>query len=201
MELLLLLVILAFVAYTFQVRDERRRMALLAHYLSQYQIEKLMETLTEGYLRALGEPEPSRQGQIWSMLGGAETALSEQFTRFVADFARVDAAHTRVSKLPVSIFYTGKLFPDASFDLRKALSVHAHGIRRACAQHAHLAAKDRAFTLLAELLLMQHTCHWFCKSKATASARLVTRQQTPYAKVLESVSDDTRRAYGALTAR
>jgi hypothetical protein len=201
MEIVVPVLILAFVGYSFQARDERRRIALLAHYLGQYQIEKLMETLTEGYMRALGEPDAARQAQIWSMLGSAETALCEQFQRFVADFARVDAAAAQVSKLPLSIFYTRKLFPGASFDLRKALGLHVHGISQAVNSSQPSDARDRAFTVLAEIFLMQHSCHWFCKSRSVASARLVLRHQTPYAKVLESVSPATRQAYCALIAR
>ena len=75
MQIIVLLVIAAFVAYAFQRRDERQRIALLGSHLGQYQIEKLMETLTEGYMRALGEPEAARQAQIWSMLSTTETSL------------------------------------------------------------------------------------------------------------------------------
>jgi len=201
MEISVLLLILASVGYAFQARDERRRVALLAAYLGHYQIEKLMATLTDGYMRALGEPDLARQAQIWSMLSTTENALCEQFNRFVADFARVDGDNARVSKLPLSIFYTGKLFPTSTFDLRKALSIHAHGIAQAVANSQQRSPKDKAFTVLAEIFLMQHTCHWFCKSMSVASARLVMRHQTPYAKVLESVAPDTRQAYGALIAR
>ena len=42
------------------------------------------------------------------------------------------------------------------------------------------APKDRAFAILAEMLLMQHTCHWYCRSKAVASARMLARHQTSY---------------------
>jgi hypothetical protein len=45
------------------------------------------------------------------------------------------------------------------------------------------------------MLLLQHSCHWFCKSKSVASARVLVRHQTPYAQVLASVSPETRRAY------
>lgn len=200
MEILVLVLIAGFVVRSFQARDERRRMALLASHLGNYQIEKLMETLTEGYMRALGETDPARQDQIWSMLATAEASLGEQFQRFTADFAAVDADLARVSRLPLSIFYTGRLLPGASFDLRKALAIHAHGIRHAAANDAQRSPKDKAFTLLAELFLMQHTCHWFCKSKAVASARLVLRHQTPYEKVLESVAPATRQAYCTLVA-
>jgi len=200
MELVFLMVVLGVLARGLQARDERRRMALLGEHLAHYQIEKLMETLTEGYMRALGETDPERQAQIWSMLDSAEQSLSEQFTRFVADFARTDAQEARVSRLPLSIFYTAWLLPGNTFDLRKALAVHAHGITRAVANAEQRAPKEKAFTLLAELFLMQHTCHWFCKSKGVASARLVLRHQTPYAKVLDSVAPSTREAYCAVVA-
>ena len=45
---------------------------------------------------------------------------------------------------------------------------------------------------------MQHSCHWFCKSRGVASARLLVRHKTPYMKVLDSVTPATRRAYTAL---
>ena len=201
MEMAVLVMILACVGYTFQARDERRRIALLGQYLGQYQIEKLMETLTEGYMRALGEPDAQRQAQIWSMLTTTEAALCEQFRRFVVDVAKLDADAARVSKLPISIYFTARLLPNESFDLRKMLSIHAHGIDQAVANSAQRSAKDKAFIVLAEMFLMQHTCHWYCKSRTVASTRLVLRHQTPYAKVLESVSAETRRAYDALVAR
>lgn len=201
MELIILVLSVAFVGFTFQRRDERRRIALLGSHLGQYQIEKLMATLTEGYMRALGEADPVRQAQIWSTLTTAETALCEQFNRFVAAFSRVDAADTRVSKLALSIFYTQKLLPKATFDLRKVLSAHAQGICNATNNAQGRNPKDKAFTVLAELFLMQHTCHWFCKSKLVASSRLLVRHQTPYAKVLDSVAPETRQAYCALVAR
>jgi hypothetical protein len=201
MDILALTLLLGGVAYFFQRRDEHRRILLLGSYLGQYQIEKLMETLTEGYMRALGEADPARQQQIWSMLTTTETALCEQFKRFAKDFAGLDAGLTRASKLPLSIFYTGRLFPDSTFDFREALSIHARGICQAINRDADVNPKDKAFTVLAELYLMQHSCHWFCKTKGVASTRLVLRHQTPHAKVLASVMPGTRRAYTALVAR
>ncbi|MES2584607.1 MAG: hypothetical protein V4627_17915 [Pseudomonadota bacterium] len=200
MELLLLSATVACVAYFFQRRDEHRRILLLGAHLGQYQIEKLMETLTEGYMRALGEPNPERQQQIWSMLTTTEAALCEQFKRFVADFGRLDAEVTRASKLPLSVFYTGGWLPGSTYDFRQALGVHAQGICQAIHRDADVAPKDKAFTLLAELFLMQHSCHWFCKSKTVASTRLVLRHQTPYEKVLASVAPATRQAYSTLVS-
>jgi len=45
------------------------------------------------------------------------------------------------------------------------------------------------------LFLMQHTCHWFCRSKTVASARLLARHKTSYAQVLAAVAPQTREAY------
>ena len=55
--------------------------------------------------------------------------------------------------------------------------------------------------MMAELFLMQHSCHWFCKSKAVASARLVLRHQTAYEQVVKSVAPDTRQAYLTLIGK
>ena len=201
MDILVLALLLGGVAHFFQRRDEHRRIMLLGSHLGQYQIEKLMETLIEGYMRALGEADTARQHQIWSMLTTTEATLCDQFKRFASDFARLDAGLTRASKLPLSIFYTGRLFPGSTFDFRKALSIHARGICQAVHRDADVSPKDKAFTMLAELYLMQNSCHWFCKTKGVASTRLVLRHQTPYAKVLESVTPGTRQAYTALVAR
>ena len=49
-------------------RDQRQRIVLLGSHLARYDIEKLMEGLTEGYLRALGRRIPSarpRYGVFW----------------------------------------------------------------------------------------------------------------------------------------
>lgn len=85
------------------VRQQRRRIALLAQHLSQFQIEKLMENLLEGYLRALGEKEEARRDQIWQLLRTTELQLAEQFQRFAADFAKVEPQKARVSRLPVAL--------------------------------------------------------------------------------------------------
>lgn len=179
-------------------REQRQRIGLLGSHLSRYDIEKLMEGLTEGYLRALGESDVNRQAQVWSFLDAQEVKLREQFQTFTQEFAREDGALTRVSKLPVAIPFANALLPAATFDLRQAFTIHAQAIADAIDNQAQRSQKAKAFTLSAELFLMQHTCHWFCRSKAVASARLLARHKTPYAKVLESVAPATRARYQAL---
>lgn len=199
MDFFLLVTFVAIGTFLLKSKDERRRIALLGGHLGQYQIEKLMETLTEGYLRALGENDPERREQVWNQLASSELKLCGQFTSFVAAFSKVAEADARVSKLPISFPYADRLFPGLTFDMRKALAIHAQGILNATENTAGLPLKDKAFTMSAELFLMQHTCHWYCRSRTIASARLLRRHQTRHEQVLASVAPQTRRAYGALT--
>ncbi len=200
MDFLILAILLALGVWVLKSREQRRRIVLLGSSLGSYRIEKLMEDLTQGYLRCLGEDDPERREQIWSLLHGTEEALSNQFTRFASEFARIDAAETRVSTLPVAIPFAHKLFPRATFDLRKAFAIHARGIADAASNRQQQTPKSKAFTMLAELFLMQHSCHWFCRSKTVASARMLARHQTRYEQLVASVAPDTRRAYSALIA-
>lgn len=199
MDLLLLALLLSTGGYAVNAQQQRKRIALLGAHLGNYQIEKLLETLTQGYLRALGEQDPERRSQIFALLESSESQLSDQFGRFAAEFARVDPQLARVSRLPVGLPFALQLFPAASFDMRQALAVHAQGIARVARNEAGRAPRDKAFMMTAELFLMQHSCHWFCKSKTVASARMLARHQTPLAQLVDSVSPETRTAYRALT--
>jgi hypothetical protein len=191
--------LIAFGVYSLKSADQKRRIALLGSHLGQYEIEKLMAHLTEGYLRALGESDPARRAQIWQLLDTTETALCEQFSRFVLAFSKVEATQTRVSRLAVALPHADKLFPQATFDLRKLLSVHAQGLTQAAQNSANRSPKDKAYTLSAELFLMQHTCHWFCRSRAVASARVLARHKTSHSQLLQAVAPATREAYLAIT--
>ena len=193
--------LVAFAAWMTKTRDQGRRIALLGTHLGNYQIESHLETLSQGYLRALGEDDEQRREQIWNLLHGTEQSLASQFERFAADFARVDEADARVSKLPVYLPFAAQWMPAASFDLRKALAIHARGISRASEDQEHASSRAKAFTLMAELFLMQHTCHWFCKSRMVASARMLARHQTSYRQLIDSVGPATRASYCGLVGR
>ena len=104
-------------------------------------------------------------------------------------------ADARVSRLSMAIPFAEKLFPALTFDMRKALAIHARGIAHVVQNTGHLAPRDRAYMMTAELFLMQHTCHWFCKSRAIATARMLARHQTPHEQLVASVSAETRNAY------
>lgn len=201
MDFFILAALLATGAFVLKSKDQRSRIALLGSHLGQFQIEKLMETVTQGYLRCLGEDDPARREQIWSYLEPSEKSLASQFGRFARGFSDVDAVRARVSKLPVTVPYVGHAFPGSTFDVRQAFAIHARGIADAAVNRPGRTAKARAFTMSAELFLMQHTCHWYCRSKAVASARMLARHQTSYALLLDSVSPATREAYRELTGQ
>lgn len=197
MEIVLVLALL--VAFTvLKSREQQRRIALLGSYLSRFEVEKLMKNLLDGYLRALGEGSPERQAQVWGYLASQEEQLRDQFAQFTAAFSGVWTDHARVSTLPIALPWADKLFPSAAFDLRQAFQIHAQGIEGVVRNAANATEKDRAYTLTAELLLMQHTCHWFCRSKTVASARLLKQHNTHYHQVLAGVSAQTRQRYTAM---
>lgn len=201
MDFLLLSIFFAIGFYSLKSREDRQHIALLASHLRRFQIEKLMETLTEGYMRALGEMDPERRELIWRQLNYTEAQLSEEFNSFATAFAKAPEADTRVSTLPVALPLAAKILPKLSFDARQALLIHAHGISRVAANNSGMTPKAKAFTMSAELFLMQHTCHWFCKSKTVASARVLVRHKTHYAQLLQAVTPETREAYLKLMKR
>ena len=199
MEIILILAPVAGFLY-FKSREQQRRIALLASYLGRFEIEKLMQTLIEGYMRALDETSPERRAQVWAHLKQHEDRLCQQLNEFALTLKDVWSEYTLVSTLPFAFPWADRLFPKATFDLRRAIQIHAQGIETLVAQTEGIKAEDRAYTLTAEMMLMQHTCHWFCRSKAVASARLLTRHQTSYEQVLGAVSPATRQAYQGLIA-
>ena len=198
MDFFLIALMAATAIHMLKSAEQRKRIALLGSHLSQFQIERLMETLADGYLRALAEKDPARRDQIWALLASSETQLGEQFSRFSSSFNKVEEPQARISKLPLALPFATQLLPALSFDARRAFAIHAQGFQQAAQNARGLSPRDKAFTMSAELFLMQHTCHWYCKSKTVATARMLARHQTPHEQLVASVSAETRKAYLAL---
>lgn len=197
MDILLVFFVVAVVWTVLKGREQRRRILWLAGELQNYQLERLMETLADGYLRALGESDAARRQSVWGVLEGSETALADQLGEFAKKVSRAEGEDTGVIRTP---WLPGvqRWWPRATFDFRQAVAIHAHGYGTVSANGEGLSRNDQAFRLMAEMLLFQHTCHWFCRGKAMADARLVARHQTAYQQVLDAVSPATRRAYTEL---
>ena len=196
MEFLSLLFVLATAIHWLNTPGQRQRTALLAEQLPPYQIEKHMEQLTGAYMRALDESDAERQQQILQLQAPAEAQLAQEFQSLARDFAKLPAPVTRAFK--VALPYIDQLSPKATFDMRRMLEVHAQGIERTVRNQQGLTPKERSFRMMGEMFLMQHSCHWFCRSKTIASARMVTQHQTRYEQALDAVSPETRQAYLAV---
>ena len=193
MEFFSLLLILATGIHWLNTQGRRKRTALLAEHLRPYQIEKHMEQLTSAYMRALGEADLERQLQILQLQTNAEQQLAQEFQSLALEFAKLPAPVTRAFKLALP--FVDQLSPKACFDMRRAIEIHAQGIERAVNNLQGLPPKERSFRMMGEMFLMQHTCHWFCKSKTIASARMLAQHQTRYEQALDAVSPETRQAY------
>ena len=196
MEIISLLAVAGFAVHWLNQQDRRARTALLASQLQPFQIERLMQQLTEAYMRALGERDPERQSQVLQLQEEAEQLLARQFQELARAFAQLPAPQARTLKLALPGI--DKVLPQATFDTRRVLQIHADGIERVVRNESGRSARDKAFVLMAEMFLMQHSCHWFCRSRTIASARMLAQHKTHYEQALDAVSTETRQAYLAV---
>lgn len=175
--------------------EQRQRIALLGAHLQRFQLEKLIEGLTEGYLRAFGEADAQRRESVLGMLETTERLLSAQLDDLARALQGLDPVQARISRLPIALPWATRWLPSATFDLREMVRLHATGVAQAIANADGLSRRDQAFRVSAELLLFQHTCHWYCRSRGVASARLLARHRTSHEQVVAAVSPATRQAY------
>lgn len=180
--------------------EQRERIALLAAHLSRHGVERPMAQLLQDTLPALAEADPERRAERLRSLAVVEGRLVGQLQALSESMAELWGERTRVSRWPMAVPWATRLFPRASFDLRRLMAIHAEGVAVAVANADGLDERARAFRLTAELLLLQHSCHWFCRSRNVAHARLLAHHQTHYDQVLAAVGEGTRRAYGSLVA-
>lgn len=195
MEIVLTLLVIAIAWQALRVRYQRVRITLLGRHLSGLQLERHMETLTQGYTRAIHETNENRQLQVLETYAPAERTVAAQIQSLAVAMQKETAQAAGMGTLPFCMPYAERVFPAAMRDFRKLLHIHAAGLRHAVDNEECWNAKERAYHLSAELYLFQHSCHWFCKSRGVANARLLLRHQVNHQKVLESVSAVTRSSY------
>ena len=195
METALILLMVVAAWQVLRVHYQRTHIALLGRHLASLQLERHMETLTEGYTRAIHEETETRQLQILAMFVQTERAVAAQAQSLAESMQKESVQAASMGTLPFCLPYAEQFIPSATRDFRKLLYIHAAGLRHVVDNENGCDAKSRAYQLSAELYLLQHSCHWFCKSRTVAHARLLARHQVHHQKVLESVSDVTRSAY------
>ena len=178
-----------------RMRYQHTRIALLGRHLAGLQLERGMETLTQGYTRAIHEETETRRLQVLETFAQAERTVAAQ-AQSLADAMRQESEQaTRMSLLPFCVPYAERFLPVPTRDFRALLRIHADGLRHVVDNESRWAPKDRAYHLSAELYLLQHSCDWYCKSRSVADARLALRHQVRHQQALDAVSETTRSAY------
>ena len=195
MDFALILLMVAGVWIVLRGRYQRAHIALLASHLSELNLERHMETLTQGYTRAIREESESRQLQVLETYHQTENAVASQVRRLADAMRRESREATSMCASKICVPYAERFLPAITRNFVDLLDVHAEGLQRVVANEESLEPKDRAFHLSAELYLFQHSCHWYCKSRTVADARLLLRHQVDHQKVLDSVSTKTRTDY------
>ncbi|MGO3742926.1 hypothetical protein [Kerstersia sp.] len=195
MDIVLTLLAAALVGQVVRARYQRARILLLGSHLASLQLERHMETLTQGYARAIREPSEARQLQILETFAQAERAVAAQAQTLARSMGKESRQATAMGTFAVCIPYLERLLPSATRDFRALLAIHAAGFQYVAENTEGWDPKQRAYHLSAELYLFQHSCHWYCKSRLVADARLQVRHQVSREKVLDSVSALTRSAY------
>lgn len=195
MDTVLILLIVAAAWQLLRVRYQRSHVVLLGQHLANLQLERHMETLTQGYTRAINEETETRQLQVLETFAQTERAIALQVQSLANAMQKESEQAASMGVTRFCVPYIELFLPVFTRDFRKLLTIHAAGLRHVVDNEEGWGAKDRAFHLSAELYLLQHSCHWFCRSRAMADARLALLHQVQYQKVLESVSGLTRDAY------
>ena len=145
--------------YAAKTAEQRQRIALLSSHLQKFQLEKHMEQLIDGYLRALGENDPQRSAPIWSNLESIEAAVREELTRLADDLHGVWGERTRVSRWPVAVPFANRLFPASTFDLRTLLKVHARGFDTTLRNGEQLVRRDQLLLKVQHAFVVARHCN------------------------------------------
>lgn len=176
-------------------RYQKAHIALLGKHLASFQLEKHIETLTQGYVRAINADTESRQLQILASFTQTEQAIASQTQSLANNIQQESEISTSMGTLSFCVPYIERFAPSLCRDFRQLLQIHAQGIQFVVNNSPNWSPKERAFHLSAEIYLFQNSCHWFCKSRTIANARLQVQHKVNFQKTLDSVSDTTRAAY------
>ena len=173
-------------------KQQRQRVVLLASHLGNYQIEKLMENLTEGYLRALGESDPERREQVWNLLRTTELQLRRAVHPLYRRLHPCRRALARVSTLPWHCPICRPVAAGASFDARQAWpSMPRVNVR--CRNESGLSLRDQGPIRSRPNCSSCSTPATGSAVRAIASARLMARHKTPMPRCWPASPWPTRR--------
>src|SRR5690606_12144003 len=154
-----------------RARYQRTHIAVLGQHLAGLQLERHMETLTQGYSRAIHEDSDTRQLQVLETFAPTERAVAAQAQSLAEAMPKERPQAPGAGARCFCVPEVQRFLPAATRDFRQLLHLHAAGLRHVVANAAGRDAKSRAYHLSAGLYLLQRSCHWFCKSRIVADAR------------------------------
>ena len=129
MDIALSVLLVAVVWRILCVRYQRGRIALLGSHLSGLQLERHMETLTQGYTRAIRADTESRQLQVLETFAQTEQAVAAQMRTLADSMKKEDAQATGMGVLRACVPHIERFLPAMTRDFRTLLQIHARGFR------------------------------------------------------------------------
>src|SRR5690606_38615015 len=100
MDIALILLIVLAAWQILRVRYQRAHIALLAQHLANLQLERHMETLTQGYSRAIHEKDENRQLQVLANFAQTETAVAANIHSLALSMQKESRQTASVVALP-----------------------------------------------------------------------------------------------------
>src|SRR5690606_14136752 len=126
------------------LRYQRTHISLLAAHLANLRLERHMETLTQGYSRAIREETESRQLQVLDTFSQTERAVAAQVQALADAMQKESAQASGMGAFRFCIPYDERLFPSLARDFRALLRIHAAGLRHVVDNEGSWSPKDRA---------------------------------------------------------
>ena len=179
MDSVLILLMVALAWQVLRVRYQRARIALLGRHLGGLQLERHMETLTQGYSRAIREETESRQLQVLETFAQTERAMASQANSLANAMQKESPQATRLSTLSLCVPYIERFVPAATRDFRELLHIprsrpaSRRGQRRSPGRESpRIPTLGRAISAAAQLpLVLQISCSGRCAIDAAASGQ------------------------------
>src|SRR3546814_14458035 len=103
MDVILPLLMAATAWLMIRVRYQRGRIALLGRHLADLKLESHMETLTQGYTRAINEPSESRQFHVLETFAQTERIVAAQVQALAKSMQKEDLQADRLCSLSFGV--------------------------------------------------------------------------------------------------
>jgi len=129
MDIALSLLMVVVLWRVLSLRYQRARINLLGQHLASLQLERHMETLTQGYTRAIQADDETRQIQVLETFIQTERSVAAQIQSLADIMQKESAQATSMGVLPFCVPYAERFFPALTRDFRELLRILQRGDR------------------------------------------------------------------------